>query len=36
MKINSIETFTTPHAANLSLVTVFTLHLMGAIALAGP
>ena len=26
----------TPHAANLSLVTVFTLHLMGAIANAGP
>jgi L-alanine-DL-glutamate epimerase-like enolase superfamily enzyme len=26
----------TPHSANLSLVTVFTLHLMGAIAGAGP
>jgi L-alanine-DL-glutamate epimerase-like enolase superfamily enzyme len=26
----------TPHSANLSLVTVFTLHLMGAIANAGP
>ena len=26
----------TPHAANLSLVTVFTLHLMGAIPGAGP
>ncbi len=26
----------TPHAANLSLVTVFTLHMMGAIASAGP
>ena len=26
----------TPHAANLSLVTVFTLHLMGAIEAAGP
>ena len=26
----------TPHAANLSLVTIFTLHLMGAIANAGP
>ena len=26
----------TPHAANLSLVTVFTLHLMGAIDNAGP
>ena len=26
----------TPHAANLSLVTVFTLHLMGAIKSAGP
>lgn len=26
----------TPHSANLSLVTVFTLHLMGAIAAAGP
>ena len=26
----------TPHAANLSLVTVFTLHMMGAIAGAGP
>ena len=26
----------TPHAANLSLVTVFTLHLMGAIPAAGP
>ena len=26
----------TPHAANLSLVTVFTLHLMGAIEGAGP
>ncbi len=26
----------TPHAANLSLVTVFTLHLMGAMAGAGP
>jgi len=26
----------TPHAANLSLVTVFTLHLMGAIENAGP
>ncbi len=26
----------TPHAANLSLVTVFTLHLMGAIKNAGP
>jgi L-alanine-DL-glutamate epimerase-like enolase superfamily enzyme len=26
----------TPHAANLSLVTVFTLHLMGAIKAAGP
>ncbi len=26
----------TPHSANLSMVTVFTLHLMGAIAGAGP
>ena len=26
----------TPHSANLSMVTVFTLHLMGAIANAGP
>jgi L-alanine-DL-glutamate epimerase-like enolase superfamily enzyme len=26
----------TPHSANLSLVTVFTLHLMGAIPTAGP
>ena len=26
----------TPHAANLSLVTVFTLHLMGALDVAGP
>ena len=26
----------TPHSANLSLVTVFTLHLMGALANAGP
>ena len=26
----------TPHSANLSLVTVFTLHMMGAIARAGP
>ena len=26
----------TPHSANLSLVTVFTLHLMGAIEGAGP
>ena len=26
----------TPHSANLSLVTVFTLHLVGAIANAGP
>jgi L-alanine-DL-glutamate epimerase-like enolase superfamily enzyme len=26
----------TPHAANLSLVTIFTLHLMGAIKNAGP
>lgn len=26
----------TPHSANLSLVTIFTLHLMGAIAGAGP
>jgi L-alanine-DL-glutamate epimerase-like enolase superfamily enzyme len=26
----------TPHSANLSLVTVFTLHMMGAIAGAGP
>ncbi|MDH3691920.1 MAG: mandelate racemase/muconate lactonizing enzyme family protein [Gammaproteobacteria bacterium] len=26
----------TPHAANLSLVTIFTLHLMGAIQNAGP
>ena len=26
----------TPHSANLSLVTVFTLHLMGAIEAAGP
>ena len=26
----------TPHCANLSLVTVFTLHMMGAIANAGP
>lgn len=26
----------TPHSANLSLVTVFTLHLMGAIKAAGP
>jgi L-alanine-DL-glutamate epimerase-like enolase superfamily enzyme len=26
----------TPHSANLSLVTVFTLHLMGAIENAGP
>ncbi len=26
----------TPHSANLSLVTVFTLHMMGAIANAGP
>ncbi len=26
----------TPHSANLSLVTVFTLHLMGAIPAAGP
>ncbi len=26
----------TPHSANLSLVTVFTLHLMGALAGAGP
>lgn len=26
----------TPHSANLSLVTIFTLHLMGAIANAGP
>lgn len=26
----------TPHSANRSLVTVFTLHLMGAIANAGP
>ena len=26
----------TPHSANLSLVTVFTLHMMGALANAGP
>ena len=26
----------TPHSANLSLVTVFTLHMMGAISNAGP
>jgi L-alanine-DL-glutamate epimerase-like enolase superfamily enzyme len=26
----------TPHSANLSLVTVFTLHLMGALPNAGP
>lgn len=26
----------TPHAANLSLVTIFTLHMMGAIKAAGP
>ena len=26
----------TPHSANLSLVTVFTLHVMGAIEAAGP
>jgi L-alanine-DL-glutamate epimerase-like enolase superfamily enzyme len=26
----------TPHSANLSMVTVFTLHMMGAIAGAGP
>ena len=26
----------TPHSANLSLVTVFTLHMMGAIPNAGP
>jgi len=26
----------TPHSANLSLVTIFTLHLMGALANAGP
>jgi L-alanine-DL-glutamate epimerase-like enolase superfamily enzyme len=26
----------TPHSANQSMVTVFTLHLMGAIANAGP
>ena len=26
----------TPHSANLSLVTVFTLHMMGAIVGAGP
>ncbi len=26
----------TPHCANLSMVTVFTLHMMGAIANAGP
>ena len=26
----------TPHSANLSMVTVFTLHLMGAIENAGP
>ncbi|MCP4392248.1 MAG: hypothetical protein GY802_28400 [Gammaproteobacteria bacterium] len=26
----------TPHTANLSLVTIFTLHLMGAIENAGP
>ena len=26
----------TPHAANLSLVTIFTLHLMGALENAGP
>ncbi len=26
----------TPHSANLSLVTVFTLHMMGAIKAAGP
>jgi L-alanine-DL-glutamate epimerase-like enolase superfamily enzyme len=26
----------TPHTANLSLVTIFTLHLMGAIRNAGP
>jgi L-alanine-DL-glutamate epimerase-like enolase superfamily enzyme len=26
----------TPHSANLSLVTVFTLHLMGALKNAGP
>jgi L-alanine-DL-glutamate epimerase-like enolase superfamily enzyme len=26
----------TPHSANLSLVTIFTLHLMGAIGNAGP
>ena len=26
----------TPHSANLSLVTVFTLHLMGALENAGP
>jgi L-alanine-DL-glutamate epimerase-like enolase superfamily enzyme len=26
----------TPHSANQSLVTVFTLHLMGALANAGP
>jgi L-alanine-DL-glutamate epimerase-like enolase superfamily enzyme len=26
----------TPHSANLSLITVFTLHLMGALANAGP
>ena len=26
----------TPHAANLSLVTIFTLHMMGAIKNAGP
>ena len=26
----------TPHAANMSLVTIFTLHLMGALENAGP
>jgi L-alanine-DL-glutamate epimerase-like enolase superfamily enzyme len=26
----------TPHAANMSMVTVFTLHMMGAISNAGP
>jgi len=26
----------TPHAANLSMVTIFTLHLLGAIENAGP
>jgi L-alanine-DL-glutamate epimerase-like enolase superfamily enzyme len=33
---NSAEMLCVPHSANLSLVTVFTLHMMGAIPNAGP